>query len=94
METLDIRNIKPLSEFRNNLKKYIQELNSTKKPMVITQHGKSAAVVLNVDKFQQMQDQIDFMKKIVRGLEDYKKDEFHSKSEVFSEISKIINKSE
>ncbi len=94
METLDIRNIKPLSEFRNNLKKYIQELNSTKKPMVITQHGKSAAVVLNVDKFQQMQDQIDFMKKIVRGLEDYKKDKFHSKSEVFSEISKIINKSE
>ncbi len=94
METLDIRNIKPLSEFRNNIKKYIQELNSSKKPMVITQHGKSAAVILNVDEFQQMQDQIDFMKKIVRGLDDYKKDKVHSKSEVFNEISKIITKAE
>ncbi len=94
MESLDVRNIKPLSEFRNNIKKYIEELNTTKKPIVVTQHGKSAAVVLNVDEFQQMQDQIDFMRKIIKGLEDYKNDKVYSKSEVFDEIRKMINKTE
>ena len=88
MENLNIKNIKPLSEFRNNIKKYIEEINATKKPIVVTQRGKSAAVVMNVDKFQQMQDQIEFMKKVIRGLEDYKKDKVYSKNEVFNEIAK------
>ena len=94
METLDLRNIKPLTDFRNHIKKYIEELNTTKKPIVLTQHGKSAAVILDADKFQEMQDQIEFMKKIALGLEDYKNNKIHPKSEVFSEIDQIIEKSE
>ncbi len=94
MEILDIRNIKPLTDFRNHIKKYIKELNTTKKPIVLTQHGKSAAIILDVDKFQEMQDQIEFMKKIALGLEDYKNDKIFSSSKVFSEIDKIIEKSE
>ena len=94
MENLDVRNIKPLSEFRNNIKKYIEEINATKKPIVVTQHGKSAAVVMNVDEFQQMQDQIEFMKKVIHGLDDYKKNKIYSKDEVFNEIAKMLNNSE
>ena len=52
METIDIRNIKPLTDFRNHIKKYIKELNTTKKPIVLTQHGKSAAIILVVDIFR------------------------------------------
>ena len=86
MENLNIKNIKPLSEFRNNIKKYIEEINATKKPIVVTQRGKSAAVVMNVDEFQQIQDQIEFMKKVIRGLDDYKKDKVYSKTKSLTRL--------
>ena len=70
METIDVSNIRPLTDFRNNMKEYIKELNDNKKPIVLTQHGKSAAVLLHAEKFQEMQDQIEFMHKVAQGLED------------------------
>lgn len=94
METIDLKNIKPLTDFRNHIKKYIEELNTTKKPIVLTQHGRSAAVIIDADKFQEMQDQIEFMKKIALGLEDYKQNNTFSKSEVFRKIDQIIEESE
>ena len=90
METLDIKNIKPLTEFRNHIKKYIDELNATKKPLILTQHGKSAAVVLDSEKYQEMQDQIEFMRKVALGLEDLKQNRLHAFTEVFNDIDKTI----
>jgi prevent-host-death family protein len=37
--------IRPLSEFRANASACIQHVNATKRPLVITQHGRGAVVV-------------------------------------------------
>ena len=42
MYSVDIKNIRPLTEFRNHIKEYIKELKLNKKPIILTQHGKSA----------------------------------------------------
>ncbi|MCH7677533.1 type II toxin-antitoxin system Phd/YefM family antitoxin [candidate division KSB1 bacterium] len=91
MEPLDVNNIRPLTDFRNKMKEYIKELNEHKKPIVLTQHGKSAAVLLSAEKFQEMQDQIEFMRKVARGLEDYKSGRVHSIQGTFDEVDKIID---
>ena len=91
METLDVNNIRPLTDFRNNMKEYIKELNRSKKPILLTQHGKSAAVLLHAEKFQEMQDQIEFMRRVGKGLEDYKQNRVHSVPDVFKAIDKIID---
>ena len=91
METFDVKNIKPLTDFRNHIKKYIEELNTTKKPIILTQHGKSAAVLLDAEKYQEMQDQIEFMRKVTLGLEDYKDNRIHTFTEVFNDIDKTIS---
>jgi len=90
METLSVKNIRPLTDFRNKMKEYINELNENKKPILLTQHGKSAAVLLHAEKFQEMQDQIELMRKIATGLEEYKSDSVHSVAKTFEEIDKII----
>ena len=82
MYSVDIKNIKPLTEFRNHTKKYIKELKLTKKPIILTQHGKSAAVLLDPDKFQELQDQIEFMRKVALGLDDVKNKRFQQYSEL------------
>jgi len=94
METLDIRNIKPLTEFRNHMKEYISELKVHKKPIILTQHGKGTAVLLDAEKYQELQDQIDFMKKVALGFDDIKNNRILPISEAFSEIENIISQAE
>lgn len=44
--------IKPLSEFRANVASCINQVHKTKRPVVITHHGKSAAVLLDVSGYE------------------------------------------
>ena len=94
MENLDVKNIKPLTDFRNNMKEYIRELKINKKPIILTQHGKGTAVLLDADKYQELQDQIDFMRKVALGLDDLKNNRIHPFSEAISEIENIITRAE
>jgi prevent-host-death family protein len=90
MYNIDIRNITPLTDFRNNIKKYLEEISVHKKPILLTQHGKSAAVIMDAEKYQEMQDQIDFMKKVTLGLEDYREGRTVPAADVFNEIDQIL----
>jgi prevent-host-death family protein len=94
MEAINLSNIRPLTDFRKNMKEYISELNASKQPIILTQHGKSAAVLLNAEKFQEMQDQIEFMRKVAVGLEDYKQGHVHSFEKTFAELDEIITAAE
>ncbi len=94
MESIDVNNIRPLTDFRNKMKEYIKELNEHKKPIILTQQGKSAAVLLNAEKFQEMQDQIEFMRKVAQGLEDYQSSRVHSIQDTFDAVDRIINAAE
>ncbi len=46
------QDIKPLSEFRANAAAFIKQVQTTKRPLVITTHGKSAAVLLDVVEYE------------------------------------------
>lgn len=94
METIDIKNIKPLTEFRNHMKEYINELKAHKKPIILTQHGKGTAVLMDAEKYQELQDQIEFMRKVALGLEDLKNNRVQSFSEIVDEIDNIISQAE
>ena len=93
MSSIDLKNIKPLTEFRNHIKEYIRELRTSKNPIILTQHGKSAAVLLDPDSYQELHDQIEFMRKVALGLDDMKNRRLHSFDEVVSDIDNIISNS-
>jgi antitoxin YefM len=48
------RDIRPLSEFRANAAAFIQQVRRTRRPLVLTQHGKSAAVLLDVQEYERL----------------------------------------
>jgi antitoxin YefM len=91
MYNIDIRNITPLTDFRNNIKKYLEEISIRKKTIILTQHGKSAAVIMDAEKYQEMQDQIEFMKKVTLGLEDYREGRTVPVDSVFKEIDQMLS---
>ncbi|NQT26396.1 type II toxin-antitoxin system Phd/YefM family antitoxin [candidate division KSB1 bacterium] len=56
--------IRPLSDFRANVASIIDEIRNTKRPLIITQHGKSAAVMLDVTEYESMMDKIELLSEI------------------------------
>ncbi len=53
--------IRPLSDFRANVASIIDELRKTKRPIVITQHGKSAAVMLDVSEYETLLEKLELL---------------------------------
>ena len=58
------QDIKPLSEFRANAAAFIKQVQITKRPLVITTHGKSAAVLLDVAEYEALIEKSEVMQDI------------------------------
>lgn len=56
--------VQPLSEFRANAAGMLRQLRETRRPIVLTQHGKSAAVVLDVAHYESLMDELEFIRDI------------------------------
>ena len=59
--------VQPVSEFRANAAKFVQRVRETRRPLVLTQHGKSAAVLLGVEEYEEMLDTIELLRKVQTG---------------------------
>jgi antitoxin YefM len=69
MQKLKIdQDIKPLSEVRNGMAKFIKQIHDTKRPVIITQHGKGVAVLLSTNEFEAMQEKIELLSDIQTSL--------------------------
>ena len=53
--------IQPLSEFRANVTSFIDKVRETKRPMVITQRGKSAAILMYVSEYEALMQKIELL---------------------------------
>jgi prevent-host-death family protein len=58
------KDIQPLSEFRSKTAFYFDRLKRTKRPLIITQYGKSAAVLVDVSEYEAMVDKIEVLEDI------------------------------
>ena len=58
------KDLKPLSEFRANAAACIQQVQKTKRPLVITHNGKSAAVLIEVSEYESLLDRIDLLEDV------------------------------
>lgn len=58
------QDIQPLSKFRSKVSFYFDQVRKTKRPLVITQNGKSSAILLDVAEYQQMINKIEVLEDI------------------------------
>ena len=69
MQKLKIdKDIRPLSEVRNAMAAFIKQVHDTKRPLVITQHGKGVAVLLAANEFEEMQERIELLSDVQTSL--------------------------
>ncbi len=58
------QDIRSMSEFRTGIASFLKQVHDTKRPLIITQHGKGAAVLLDVGEYEAMQEKIELLKDI------------------------------
>ena len=58
------RDIQPVTEFRANAAQFIEQVQDTGQPVVLTQHGRSAAVLLDVESYEAMLDEIGLLRDV------------------------------
>jgi len=56
--------ITSLSDFRANAASYVQNIKRTRRPVVITQNGRSSAVVLDVDVYESLLEKIELLQDV------------------------------
>ena len=61
------RDIQPVTEFRANAAQFIEQVRETGEPVILTQHGRSAAVLLDVDAYEAMMDELDLLRDVRRA---------------------------
>ena len=64
------QNIVSLSDFKNKASKMHREIQSSRRPLVITQNGKAAAVLISPSDFDLLTEKARFVEAVQRGLED------------------------
>lgn len=61
--------IQPISEVRANATAFIEKVRETGRPIVITQHGRSAAVLLDVRVYARMLEKLEVIEDLDEGIQ-------------------------
>jgi antitoxin YefM len=93
MERIELdKDVKPISEFRANATNLIEQVNKTKRPLVITQHGKSSAVLLDVKEYEALLDKIELLSDLAEAEEDIKNKRLYSTDKIRELLGKRTKK--
>jgi len=50
--------IRPLSEFRSGVASFVKQVGDTRRPLVLTQHGRGVVVVVDIREFDHMRERL------------------------------------
>ena len=64
------QNIVSLSDFKTKASRMLHEIQNSRRPLVITQNGKAAAVIISPYDFDLLTEQARFVDAVQRGLAD------------------------
>jgi prevent-host-death family protein len=89
MKRISVANdIVPIGEFKAGLSKWIKKSKSSGNPIVITQNGRAAAVVISPTDYDQLNELRQFVDSVKRGLIDSDKGNVLTTNQVHAELEK------
>jgi len=86
------KDIEPLSEFRKKSADFIKRLKEEKQPIILTQHGKSAAVLMDVSEFERLSRKMKMLEDLLEAKQQVEQGKTHSMSEARERIEKHLSK--
>jgi prevent-host-death family protein len=86
------QDIRPLSEVRTGIANFIKQVQDTKRPLVITQHGKGVAVLLDVQEYEIIQEKLELLSDIQKSITQIENGQGVDHSEAKAALLKSVKK--
>jgi prevent-host-death family protein len=58
------QDVQPVSAFRANAASFIDQVRDTKRPLILTQHGKSSAVLMDVEEYEALIGEVELLRDV------------------------------
>ena len=83
--------VRPVTDFRNHAAEILAQVKTTKRPVVITQKGKSAAVLLDVEHYERQQEMLELLQKIAKGVKAAEEGRLIPHAQVMREVEEWLS---
>ena len=82
--------IKPVTYVKAHSSDLIREVNTNKRPIVITQNGTARAVLLDIHSYEKQKNTLLMLKLIAQGESDIKKGNLVEQEEFFKKMDELL----
>ena|SRR5687768_1645392 len=85
----------PVNELRADLAGWLRKVDQTGRPVIVTQRGRAAAVLLHPAALDELEEQQELVRKVLRGLSEEAAGEFiEDEEEMWAEVEQVIAEAE
>jgi prevent-host-death family protein len=81
----------PISDFRLRTAELVAKVKKTGRPIILTQHGRSAAVLEDVKEYERKSERLELLEAIVEGLGAAEKGNVLSHAKTMAELDRLVN---
>ena len=85
-------NIIPVSDLRQDAAKVLKQLRNQKEPLVITQRGRAAAVIISVEAYEKSENEKEILRLLAKGDKEIELDEGYDLDTVLAEADSLLTK--
>ncbi len=81
----------PVTDFRGKTAELLQQIKKTRRPLILTQRGRSAAVLEDVGEYETRLERLELLEAIIRGLQAAEKRDLLSHQEAMRRLDDLLN---
>lgn len=81
----------PISDFRVRTAEIVAKVKKTKRPVILTQRGRSAAVLEDVREYERKTERLELLEAILTGLRAAEKGAVVPHAKAMAELDKVLN---
>ena len=84
--------IKPVSWIKENATQMIRDIEESGKPVVITQNGKAKAVVLDIHRYDELQESLALLRMLATSTDQMNAGQYRPADELFDELERELDR--
>ncbi len=86
-----LEDLTPISDFRVRTAEIVAKVKKTKRPLILTQRGRSAAVLEDIEEYEKKEERLELLEAILKGLQAAEKGKVVTHAKAMSQLDKTLN---
>lgn len=83
--------VTPVTDFRTQTADLLKKIKKTRRPLILTQRGRSAAVIEDVKEYENRLERLELLEAIIRGLQAAEKGDRVRHKKAMRQLNELLN---